>query len=383
MHRSYEAIIVGGGLAGLCNAIHLAQGGINVLVIERQGYPHHKVCGEYISNEVIPYLRFLGIDTASLRPPRFTRFSFIHRTGKKLTCDLPLGGFGLSRFAFDHQLYLRASEAGATVLIDSVEHIETKNGQDFTVETKMNGRFNTKLVIAAHGKRSGIDGKLQRTFFTRKSPWLAVKYHARSCFDDDLVALYQFDGGYCGVSKIETGEINICYLADYESFRKHKNIRIYQENVLHKNEELGEILNNSLSTFEKPLAIGQIYFGKKTLVKNHILMSGDAGGSIHPLCGNGMAMAIESAAMLAPLVIKFLQKKDEGFRKKMEADYITCWNRRFSGRMAAGRIIQSLFKPGLLSAIALNGLKLFPRSLPFIIKQTHGSPFETAEIHDT
>ena len=59
---SFDVIIIGGGLAGLTNAIHLSKSRQRVLLIEKNSYPKHKVCGEYISNEVLPYLNSLGIN---------------------------------------------------------------------------------------------------------------------------------------------------------------------------------------------------------------------------------------------------------------------------------------------------------------------------------
>ena len=243
------------------------------------------------------------------------------------------------------------------------------------METKNNGSFTSNFVISAHGKRDKLDGKLNRQFFSRKSPWLAVKFHARLDFEENLVALYQFNGGYCGVSKIETDDVNICYLADFNSFKKHKNIESYQENVLYKNKALKNVLENAFSKFEKPLTISQIYFGKKPLIENHILMSGDTAGLIHPLCGNGMAMAIESASILSPLIIRCWQERNFS-REEMEQSYISRWNDKFSRRMKTGRRIQNLFRPGIFSSMALQGLKLFPAALPLIIRQTHGSPIE-------
>jgi len=57
-----DIVIIGGGLAGLVNAIHLSKAGLKVLLIEKNEYPKHKVCGEYISNEVLSYLAYLGIN---------------------------------------------------------------------------------------------------------------------------------------------------------------------------------------------------------------------------------------------------------------------------------------------------------------------------------
>ena len=63
-----DILLIGGGLAGLAAALDLAQRGHRVVVVERKQYPFHKVCGEYVSNEVLPYLRRLRADPAVLAP---------------------------------------------------------------------------------------------------------------------------------------------------------------------------------------------------------------------------------------------------------------------------------------------------------------------------
>ena len=63
MHKTEaDVVILGGGLAGLIASLILTQNGYDVVLIEKKTYPFHKVCGEYISNEVLPYLNSLGID---------------------------------------------------------------------------------------------------------------------------------------------------------------------------------------------------------------------------------------------------------------------------------------------------------------------------------
>ena len=69
-HR-WDVIIIGGGLAGLCAALHLSKENYKICLIERNNFPHHKVCGEYVSNEVLPYLNFLGIDPFSLSSKKY------------------------------------------------------------------------------------------------------------------------------------------------------------------------------------------------------------------------------------------------------------------------------------------------------------------------
>lgn len=77
MQTNVDVLIIGGGLAGLAAAIHLSQKGKVVTVVEKSAYPRHKVCGEYISNEIIPYLESLGMDVTLLHPARINQFHFL------------------------------------------------------------------------------------------------------------------------------------------------------------------------------------------------------------------------------------------------------------------------------------------------------------------
>ena len=56
-----NTIIIGGGLGGLTTAALLAKGGREVLLIEKKTYPFHRVCGEYVSNEVQGFLEKEGL----------------------------------------------------------------------------------------------------------------------------------------------------------------------------------------------------------------------------------------------------------------------------------------------------------------------------------
>ena len=103
--KDKEVIIIGGGLAGLTSAIHLSKLGHSVTVIEKNTFPKHKDCGEYISNEVLPYLNWLNLNIAALNPTNITKLEFSTASGKTIKSILPLGGFGISRFALDEYLY--------------------------------------------------------------------------------------------------------------------------------------------------------------------------------------------------------------------------------------------------------------------------------------
>lgn len=371
MEASKTVIIAGGGLAGLTSAIHLSKAGIAVTLVDKSDFPKHKVCGEYISNEVLPYLNWLGIDPESLRPAHISKIIFSTGSGKKLEGDLPLGGFGISRFALDYHMYQTALEYGCEIIHENITEVRFDNDQ-FSVRLSDDRQLQSKILIGAFGKRSNIDQKMQRRFFLRKSPWLAVKGHFKGNFSDDIVGLHNFRGGYCGVSKVENDEINICYLADFETFRKFRNIDEYQKEVLYKNPELKSIFENATPLFAKPMTISQISFDKKKCVENHVLMVGDTAGLIHPLCGNGMAMAIHSAKMASELVVEYCHGKRT--RQQLESAYEKQWRRQFSFRLAMGRLLGRLLQQQKLSEWAMQIVAFFPSLLPRIISQTHGKP---------
>ena len=370
--KEKKVLIIGGGLAGLTAAIHLSKIGLQVTVIEKNSFPKHKVCGEYISNEVLPYFNWLGINVSHLNPTHITHLEFSTSSGKTIKSNLPLGGFGISRFALDNHLYHVAIKNGCTFLQDTVEEIVYAKNQ-FNITTAKNNILKSEIIIGAFGKRSNIDQKMNRDFITKKSYWLAVKAHYIGDFPNDLVGLHNFKGGYCGVSKVENDIINICYLADYDTFKKYKNIEEYQNHILTQNPNLNVIFNKIKMLYEKPLTISQISFEKKHAVENHILMIGDTAGLIHPLCGNGMAMAIHSAKIVSELIHKYYSTEIKS-REELEKKYLQEWSLNFKERLKTGRFLSNILQMQRLSGVLLSLLIIFPALLPIIIKKTHGKP---------
>lgn len=372
MNDKTDAIIIGGGLAGLTAALHLLKEGFQVTLIERDSFPHHKVCGEYVSAEVAPYLQWLDADVMSLEPVSIQRLLFTTVKGQETHAQLPLGGLGISRYALDYFFSTKVKEKGGIVYTDTVTDISF-DGTGFKVATQSSGILEAGVAIGAYGKRSSLDQKLERQFICRKSPWLAVKAHYKGSFPDDLVALHNFKGGYCGVSKVEDSKLNICYLVDYAAFKKYKNIPAFQEQVMYQNPHLQDIFERSSMLFDAPLTISQISFEQKELVKDHILMIGDSAGLIHPLCGNGMAMAIHSAKICAELVRAYLNGEIVG-RAMLENQYKLQWDATFKSRLRMGRLLSGLLRNETLTDIALKGMHKIPFLMPLMIKKTHGKP---------
>ena len=373
-----DIIIIGGGLAGLVSAIHLSKAGLTVTLIEKNEYPKHKVCGEYISNEVLPYLQYLDADPMATGAKKINRFLLSTTHGKTIETTLPLGGFGVSRYTLDHFLFQKAVQNNCTVMQDTVSDVHFEN-ESFRVITKNGNELTAKMVIGAFGKRSNIDVKLERTFIDNKSPFVAVKTHFKGNFPDDLVALHNFEGGYCGVSQVENGNLNVCYISNYKSFQQYKNIESFQQEVLCRNPHLKTIFENAEPVFEKPLTISQISFSNKTTVEDHILMCGDAAGMIHPLCGNGMAMAIHSAKIVSELITDYFNSKIKS-RQELETAYAKQWDATFKKRITTGRILQTFFGKENLARAVMYGLTHIPGILPAIIRQTHGKTLNVSTV---
>lgn len=371
MHKqNFDVIIIGGGLAGLCSAIHLSKQGIDVLLIEKNSYPKHKVCGEYVSNEVLPYLNYLGFNPFEFGAKTISKFQLTTHNNKNIEANLPLGGFGMSRYEMDFQLFQIALNHGISVIKNTVVDVVFDDDQ-FHIQTKSNHIFTSKIAIGAYGKRSNIDVKFNRNFIKKKSPYLGVKIHVSGHFPEDTVALHNFKGGYCGVSKVENNHINLCYITNYQTFKTYMDIETFQEQVVYKNKALKNVFEGSKLQFTKPLTISQISFETKNPIENNMIMCGDSAGMIHPLCGNGMGMAIRSAQLASELIIDYLQNKIKS-RVELERKYSRNWNRTFSLRLKVGHSIAYLFRQEWLAPKLLFVLRRLPFLVPLIIKMTHG-----------
>jgi flavin-dependent dehydrogenase len=147
----------------------------------------------------------------------------------------------------------------------------------------------------------------------------------------------------------------------------------FEANVVAQNPFLQEFLQHAIPLFKEPLTIAQISFHPKKAVDNHILMCGDTAGLIHPLCGNGMAMAIHSAKIAAEVVDDFL-KQNTASRETLEKNYQKRWNVHFQRRLWMGRRLQSLLLNPKLSAFALSAIIKQPRIWRRLIRNTHGKP---------
>lgn len=365
-----DIVIIGGGLAGLISAYLLGKAGREVWVIEKKNYPFHRVCGEYVSNEVKQFLVNEGLFPFSLDPSSLSQFRLSSLSGKIAEIPLGQGGFGISRYTFDNFLYQKCKEVGVQFQLQTqaLDIKIKKMPLNFSVFLDNGAVWHSKLVLGAFGKRSRIDKVMKRTFMKERTPYIGVKYHARLNYDSDTIGLYNFEGGYCGINAIEDGIFNICYLGEREALRKWGNIPTMEREVLYKNPRLRDIFENSEILFDKPEVINEISFSDKNPVENHVLMLGDAAGMITPLCGNGMAIAIHTGKLAADAILTYNNHLE------IEHNYAKAWKATFQQRLSIGRSVQKLFGTSLASDFAVSLVNYLPFLARQIIKQTHGNP---------
>ena len=372
-----DITIVGGGLAGLALSIQCARAGYNTILFEKETYPFHKVCGEYISFECWNFLQDLGVPLSDMQLPMINKLLVSAPNGKCIETPLPLGGFGISRYTIDNILAGIAQREGVTILDDTKVTDVIYSNNAFDVYTAK-GITKSKIVAGSFGKRSNLDIKWKRDFINRKpnklNHYLAVKYHVKYPVPTDLISLHNFENGYCGISRIEEGKSCLCYLTRGENLRKCGNdISMMEKNILQQNPFLKKIFSEAEFLYEEPLVISHISFNRKTQIENHVLMIGDSAGLITPLCGNGMSMALHASKLAFNEINQYLQKQINRF--EMETQYSQQWERCFAGRLQAGRQIQKFFGSQLFSNILISSVKPFPKFIRFLIRQTHGQPF--------
>jgi flavin-dependent dehydrogenase len=198
----FDLAVIGGGLGGLTLAIQARRMGHSVILFEKEKYPFHRVCGEYISLESVHFLLDIGIDLAKLRLPMINKLQVSSPDGTLLKHNLQPGGFGISRHLLDFKLACIAKHEGVELSeSDKVQDIIFNDGY-FDIHAS-SGKYRSKAAVGSFGKRSNMDVKWGRPFILDKpvklNNHIGVKYHIRTDFPEDTIALHNFKDGYCGL----------------------------------------------------------------------------------------------------------------------------------------------------------------------------------------
>ena len=346
-----------------------------MLVLERLAYPAHKLCGEFLSVEVAAMFARLGVlgaveaaGAVALRRSRVTA-----ETGESFDMPLPGTALGLSRYRLDALLMEAVRTAGGDARDASpVRGVEGSWEDGFTVAFGGRGAEHTvraRAVVGAFGKRSGLDGKLNRDFLRHRTPYVGLKAHFEGDDLEDVIELHAFRGGYCGLSHVEDGLVNGCWIAREADLKAAGSPERMLETTLRRNPHLADRLDRlrRVTPFQ---AVSQVTFRLKGKFDGGLAMVGDTAGMIAPLCGDGMAMALRGAELLAPRLAALLDGRTT--RPAFEADYAHAWDGQFGLRLGLGRTLHALYTRPAVASAALRLCTHAPSVGRWIARHTRG-----------
>jgi flavin-dependent dehydrogenase len=297
------AIAVGGGLAGAAFALELARNGHPVMVLERTRGPHHKVCGEFLSEEGQAILRAFGIDARACGAVPVTHFRLTRGT-RQATARLPFAAVALSRLRLDELLLAAAERAGARVVrgVRATGIAADAGGVAVTADGRA---WRAAAVALATGKRS------LRGFGAPPGSMVGFKLHldapAAAALLAEVVQLTFYKGGYVGACLIEEGILSLAWVMQERLVRAVGTDWNAQRAFLQRQSALlGAVLDRARPVFAKPLAIAAIPYGflRSRSIAPEVFAVGDQLAVIPSFTGDGMAIALYSGLAAARAVLQ-------------------------------------------------------------------------------
>ncbi|MDR3666385.1 MAG: NAD(P)/FAD-dependent oxidoreductase [Ignavibacteriaceae bacterium] len=376
--KKFDIAIIGGGPAGSSAALLLSKRGYSVCLIEKKIFPREVLCGEFISKEVIEYLKenLLYEGFLKLGPNLITSFRFSSENGKDITSSFEFDAYGIKRSILDNFLLTKAIESGAEIVQPAEVNALSRKGDDYLINLKAGQgdgiTLNSKFIIAAYGKQNILDKVLGRGFYRRKSNLNGVKFHIEKShfnnFNPEEIQIYTGDGIYCGLNAVDDKTITLCYLEKRD--RTQSSSRELLLRLSRQNKKFCTLLREDFFEYLDKAPIygtGNIYFGKRDIADEGIFYIGDAAGVIAPLAGDGIGMAIQSARLISDILTK-----NNLVKEKSVYDYKREWNKMFLRRIYIAGLIQKSILNNILRNPGIKMVSYIPGVLPSLIKYTRG-----------
>jgi flavin-dependent dehydrogenase len=299
-----DHLVIGGGLAGSMAGLRLAEAGREVLLLERERGPRHKVCGEFLSAEALGYLRACGVDPLQhgARPVRRLRFSAGERV---IETALPFPALSLSRTVLDEALLRRAEERGCVVARGvGVEKLMRSDGEWHACSD--DGEIvRAAQVVLASGKHDlrgwARPAGVQNDLIGFKMHWRLAPCPANALTDH--IELHQFAGGYGGLVALEDGAANLSVVVRRRVFQQLGGWPALLAHMRAKNRLIAERLAEAEAVWERPVAISSIPYGYLARGVDGEWRVGDQAAVIPSFTGDGMAIAMHSAAMAVDMLL--------------------------------------------------------------------------------
>ena len=390
--------IVGAGPAGSSLAIRLARSGFEVVLIEREKFPRHKLCGEFISPECLGHFKELDVlhEMLAAGGERVTETVFYAPNGRSVSVPSEWlgnaqGALSLSRAEMDFRLMEKAREIGVRVLEEtqvtgllfeedevSGVKVKSKSGEmqeiaaDLTIDATGRANVLGKLAGKIQNSKFKIQNENQKPKTKNQKPKLiGFKAHLENVhLEKGRCEIYFFRGGYGGLTFIENNLANHCFLVKADLVKKYiGQTNLLVEEVIFENRRARETLKDAAPVTDW-LAVSVDGFGVKDLnPARNLLAVGDAAAFIDPFTGSGMLMALEGAELLSKAII------ESRFSPFLAAEnYSLNFQERFQKRLRICSLMRrAAFVPNLAKTI-ISALSLSRPALGFLARSTRESP---------
>ncbi len=292
-----DAIVVGAGPAGAGAAIGLARAGANVLLLERSVETGDALCGGFLSWRTLDRIDALGIDTAALGGQAVQRLRLFAGRRSSETM-LPRRAMGLSRRALDSALQRAAEQVGAA-LERGVQATAIERG---AVLTRDGAHLSAPSLFLAAGKHGFRGFPRESAAWQRRDPAMGLRLRLPACtalarLVDDAIELHLFDRGYAGLVRQEDGSANLCLAVHKSRLDEADGDPARLLRALGDTQPmLGERLAHA-DWAQQVDAIGHVPYGWRAVDSpSGLFRLGDQAGVIPSLAGEGMGIALASAA---------------------------------------------------------------------------------------
>ena len=357
METSFDAVIIGAGPAGSAAAIWLARAGWSVALVEKQAFPRRKVCGECMAASNRPLLDALGIGAAfeDAAGPELRQVALM--CGEHtLTADLPAAehpgyawGRALGRETLDTLLLEEALAAGAQVFQPwTVKALEGGAGawrcELRGADAGASLSLHSPVAIAAHGSWESLPSERPHRRGQRSgADLLAFKANFRgAALQEGLLPVLCFDGGYGGMVVADGGVTTVacCVRRD----------RLEAWRAASPGSTAGDVVEAMLrracggvqralrpASRDGPwLSAGPLDPGVRLSATDGLLRIGNAAGEAHPIIGEGMSMALQSASLLCAQLLRSERRSElsaVAWQREVSRRYCMQWRHHFARRL--------------------------------------------------
>jgi menaquinone-9 beta-reductase len=363
--RRFDVVIIGGGPAGAALAARLALAGRPVAVLDKSVFPRPKVCGEFIAAPGVRALQELGV---ALPPGEELGRVALWAGGLRIEAPL-MPSRAIAREVLDPLILDRAVRAGAALYQPARALGLTRTRGGFRVHASHGVEMHARAVVAAHG--SWDPGPLP-TQCTRTPPaesdLFGFKAHfRRHRVPARTIGLVPFAGGYAGVLELGNGAATFACSVRRAALRALRRSRMSAgealfRHVLASSTALEDALGDGIH--EGPwLAVGPLRPGIRPLVRDGIFAVGNAAGEVHPIVGEGITLALESASALAAPLIDALARGCDPL--EAAAPYRSRYRAALRRRLWRSAALATIAMNPALAACAREPLRRMPSLLAF------------------